>query len=73
MGSDINCLTESSLSHPLPSPGCVIVETHAKLIEIATVRGNIHSTLHKHKVSSANIKFSSQFPMIKENTDNLKQ
>lgn len=44
MGSDINCLPESFLSHPLPSLECLIVETLAKLIGIATVRSNVHST-----------------------------
>lgn len=45
MESDINCSTQSFLSHPLPLLGRLIVETHAKLIEIATVRGSVHSTL----------------------------
>lgn len=46
MESDINCLTESFLSHPLPSLECLAVETHAKLTEIATVRDIVHSALH---------------------------
>lgn len=46
MESDINCLTESFLSQPLPSWGCLIVETHGKPIDIATVRSNVHSSLH---------------------------
>lgn len=46
MGSDINCLPESFLSHPLPSLECLIVEIHARLIEIAIVRNSVHSTLH---------------------------
>lgn len=47
MESDIHCFTESFLSHPLPfSLGCVIVETPTKLIEMAPMRGCVHSTLH---------------------------
>lgn len=45
MESDINCLTESSLSHTLLSLGCLIVETCIKLIEIAMMRASVHSTL----------------------------
>lgn len=46
MESDINCWTDFFLSHPLPSRGCLLVETLGTLIEIATVRGNVHLVVH---------------------------
>lgn len=60
-------------SHALPSLGCSIVETHAKLIEIVRMRDSVHSTLHvrisvelQHR---SVIKLSSQYAMMKENRD----
>lgn len=44
MESDINCLTESSLSHPLLSLGYLNVETCTKLTEIAVMRTGVCST-----------------------------
>lgn len=78
MGSDINCLPESFLSHPLPSLECLIVETHAKLIGIATVRSSVHSALHtgiSFEFQNKNVIGKYLFPqssMIRQNTENWK-
>lgn len=76
MKSDINYLTEFFLSHSLPLWGCLVVETHGKLIEIAMVRGNVHSSLHvgisvelQQKSFIDNIRLFPQSFMVKESRE----